>query len=207
MNCVMYWHVVDLKTDGLTSDLVVLSPYSLTHAVQCAWMWCLWCTASIKDLLGRCTQMSSSYADLNSVLAAVWAAENGEPTQLIHASIQALSATLRVTHVSDLAIFNVTDSDNRTHAVSLFPREKCTCPTSTTCCHINAAKRSIGIQTTVRKPLVLSMLRKNSRSVYVMLRLDNVWKVSLYVCVYGSYILLARPTSSCTGHRHDQDWI
>ena len=110
--------------------------------------------------------LSSSHADLDSVLAAVRAAANGDSTQSIPASIQALSATLRVVHVPELQVFNVTGSDSRTHAVSLFPRETCTCPANTTCCHINAAKRSIGIETSVRKPLILSLLRKNSRFVF-----------------------------------------
>jgi uncharacterized Zn finger protein len=113
---------------------------------------------------------SLSNSELDSVLAAVRSAANGVSTQLMPSAINALALTLRVVHVPELQVFNVTDDENRTNAVTLFPRETCTCPTSTTCCHINAAKRSIGIETTVRKPLLLTALRKNARyGIYVNL--------------------------------------
>ena len=124
-------------------------------------------TASDKDAIAIDPQFPSSHEDLESVIAAVRTAANGESTQLISASIQGLSGSLGVVYVSDLQMFNVSDDERRTHAVSLFPLETCTCPASTTCCHIIAAERSIGIETTQRKPLALNILRTNSRRVSV----------------------------------------
>ena len=42
-------------------------------------------------------------------------------------------------------VFTVMGS-SRPHAVTLFPKESCTCPSTTTCYHILAAKNSIGIE-------------------------------------------------------------
>lgn len=53
----------------------------------------------------------------------------------------------------------------RPHVVTLFPKESCSCPSTTQCYHIMAAKMSIGqTDNTQPKTLNLSQLRKNSRS-------------------------------------------
>jgi hypothetical protein len=114
------------------------------------------------ELLDICQQITPA-TDLHSMIATVRAAANGESMQNIPASIQAAAATLKVVHVPELQIFNVCDGQRQTHSVTLHPLEKCTCPASTTCCHIIAARRSIGLETSQRKPLLLSKLRKNSR--------------------------------------------
>ena len=54
---------------------------------------------------------------------------------------------------------------SRPHAVTLFPKESCTCPSTTTCYHILAAKYSIGIE--VKTPSShwnLTELRRKARS-------------------------------------------
>ena len=78
-------------------------------------------------------------------------------------SIRALSSTLEVKHVSDQQCFTVSDESRNVHAVRLFPVESCTCPSTTTCCHVLAVRTSVGLQKTVRKHLNLTKLRKNSR--------------------------------------------
>lgn len=81
------------------------------------------------------------------------------------------AASLTVVHVPNLKVFNVCGDDGFTHAVRLFPTPKCTCPSSTTCCHVIAAKRSVGLDVCVRKPLNLTELRKNSRYIVAFLKI------------------------------------
>ena len=50
----------------------------------------------------------------------------------------------KVVHNPTLKVFTVMGT-NHPHAVTLFPKETCTCPSTTTCYHILAAKLSIGI--------------------------------------------------------------
>jgi hypothetical protein len=106
---------------------------------------------------------ASWIGDLDAVLASVRLAANGESTQIIPPVVQAVASTLKVVHVPEIHIFNVCDGQNHTHVVKLHPNESCTCPASTTCCHILAVRRSIGLETERRKPLILSTLRKNAR--------------------------------------------
>ena len=51
------------------------------------------------------------------------------------------------------------------HAVTLFPKETCSCPSTTHCYHILAAKMSIGQTADAQvKVLNLTQLRRNARS-------------------------------------------
>jgi hypothetical protein len=70
---------------------------------------------------------------------------------------------LHVCHVPEHKIFSVATHSGSAHSVRLFPKETCTCPSTSTCCHIIAAKRSIGIETQQRRPICLTQLRRNSR--------------------------------------------
>ena len=91
---------------------------------------------------------------------------NGRPaTENVPTTVLALAASLRVIHVPELQVFSVGGDDGQTHSVKLFPRESCTCPASTTCCHILAARKSVGLDTDShqRKTMNLSKLRRNSR--------------------------------------------
>ena len=81
----------------------------------------------------------------------------------IPASVRVLSNVLVVCHVPDQQVFTVSAPDGRVHAVRLFPNQNCTCPASTTCCHVLAAKRSIGLECSERKVVNLTKLRRNSR--------------------------------------------
>lgn len=70
---------------------------------------------------------------------------------------------LQVCHVPCQKLFSVADPVGKAHSVRLFPKETCTCPASSTCCHIMAAKKSIGLETVHRRTISLTQLRKNSR--------------------------------------------
>lgn len=70
---------------------------------------------------------------------------------------------LQVSHVSCHKLFSVADPVGMANSVRLFPKETCTCPVNSTCCHIMAAKKSIGLETAQRRTLCLTQLRKNSR--------------------------------------------
>ena len=54
----------------------------------------------------------------------------------------------------------------RPHVVTLFPKETCSCPSTTTCYHILAAKMSIGLteKHQPRRQINLTQLRKNARN-------------------------------------------
>ena len=69
----------------------------------------------------------------------------------------------KVMHNSQLKVFTVMGT-NRPHAVTLFPKETCTCPSNTTCYHILAAKMSIGMNiSTAPNQWNLTELRRKAR--------------------------------------------
>ena len=65
----------------------------------------------------------------------------------------------------NLQVFTVMGT-SKPHAVTLHPKESCSCPSTSSCCHILAAKLSIGdnIDDAPKKILNLTQLRKNLRS-------------------------------------------
>ena len=68
-----------------------------------------------------------------------------------------------VMHVPEMGSFMVQGSRDK-YAVTLFPKEKCQCPSTGTCYHILAAKMSIGLTSNNEKNTVsLSQLKRNSR--------------------------------------------
>ena len=64
-----------------------------------------------------------------------------------------------------LHTFTVLGSE-RPHVVTLFPKETCSCPSTTTCCHILAAKMSLGVDQKQQSQhrVNLTQLRRNARS-------------------------------------------
>lgn len=73
-----------------------------------------------------------------------------------------ISQHLKVVHVAEQQVFSVSSATGTTHSVRLFPVETCTCPVGTTCCHILAAKRSIGMPPNQQRCVNLGQLRRNS---------------------------------------------
>ena len=66
----------------------------------------------------------------------------------------------------NLHTFTIVGSEGRPQAVKLFPKQSCTCPATSTCYHILAAKLSIGLETpsSSKQILNLTQLRRNARS-------------------------------------------
>ena len=72
----------------------------------------------------------------------------------------------RISMDSKLHTFTVLGSE-RPHVVTLFPKETCSCPSTSSCYHILAAKMSIGFdyyQQSPKQKLNLTQLRRNARS-------------------------------------------
>ena len=71
----------------------------------------------------------------------------------------------RISFDHNLHTFTVLNSEDRPHAVKLFPKSTCTCPSTTECYHIPAAKIYIGMEdNNPRRKMNLTQLRKNNRS-------------------------------------------
>ena len=69
-----------------------------------------------------------------------------------------------ITHNIQLGCFTVKTREGNPHAVRLFPKETCTCPSTTTCYHILACNLSLGMATDTKRPVVnLTRLRSNAR--------------------------------------------
>ena len=69
----------------------------------------------------------------------------------------------KVVHNPQLKVFTVIGT-NQPHAVTLFPKETCTCPSTTSCYHILAAKMSIGMNVqTIPSRWILRELRRKAR--------------------------------------------
>ena len=114
-------------------------------------------TASVENL--------SESPDPETIVDTIRARLNNHGTdkQLVSPVCNILSSDLRVCHVPAHKVFSVANPTGLAHSVQLFPKETCTCPSTSTCCHIIAAKRSIGLETDRRRPVCLTQLRKNSR--------------------------------------------
>jgi len=74
-----------------------------------------------------------------------------------------IARMLKVVHVPEHQCFSVSTRTGVVHSVKLFPKESCTCPVSKSCCHIQAAKSSVGISSAGGRQINLGQLRRNSR--------------------------------------------
>ena len=71
----------------------------------------------------------------------------------------------RISHDPNLGVFVVKNSQEKPNAVTLFPKQSCTCPSISECYHILAAKLSLGLPCSNSPTTInLSQLRKNTRS-------------------------------------------
>lgn len=70
-----------------------------------------------------------------------------------------------VKHIPEMNAFMVRGTSDNKYSVTLFPKEKCQCPSTGTCYHIIAAKKSIGIQTKtqVNDRKLISLMRYKNR--------------------------------------------
>ncbi len=71
----------------------------------------------------------------------------------------------RISFDPKLGVFIVKNSEGKHHAVTLFPKQTCTCPSTAECYHIISAKMSVGMQSKHGESVLnLSQLRRNTRS-------------------------------------------
>ena len=70
----------------------------------------------------------------------------------------------KIAYDSNLHTFTVLGSEDKPQAVKLFPTPTCTCPLTSQCYHILAAKMFLGMEDTVKQTkLNLTQLRRNAR--------------------------------------------
>ena len=70
----------------------------------------------------------------------------------------------RLSHDPKLGVFVVKNSEGKSNAVTLFPKQSCTCPSTCECYHILAAKISLGLPCKPETTTInLSQLRWNTR--------------------------------------------
>ena len=71
----------------------------------------------------------------------------------------------QISHNQELGVFTVLGTTGRPHAIRIFPKESCTCPSTGRCYHILAVKMSIGLEDIdSRRKVNLTQLRRNTRS-------------------------------------------
>ena len=63
-------------------------------------------------------------------------------------------------------MFTVEGTGGNAHCVRIFPKESCSCPSSSSCFHIMAVRISVGLEAANNQPrkINLSLLRRNTRS-------------------------------------------
>ena len=111
-----------------------------------------------KDCI-KCTHTSDTVKSIN----ADEKEKNGFSS--IYARAQLIVSNLAVTFDAKLHVFNAKGLSGEVRVVSPFYMEKCSCPASNICCHIIAAKLSIGIYS-IEKPnkINLTQLWKKMRA-------------------------------------------
>lgn len=71
----------------------------------------------------------------------------------------------RISFDAKLGVFIVKNTEGKHHAVTLFPKQTCTCPSTGECYHIISARMSLGMQPKQTETVVnLLQLRRNTRS-------------------------------------------
>ena len=71
----------------------------------------------------------------------------------------------RISYDPKLGTFVIINSEGKPNVVKLYPKETCSCPSTTQCYHILSAKISLGIKPEgIQKTLNLSQLKRNARS-------------------------------------------
>lgn len=69
-----------------------------------------------------------------------------------------------ISHNPTLGVFTVLGTTRNAHAIRLFLKESCTCPSTSQCYHILAVKMSIGMEDlTSKKKINLTQLQHNTR--------------------------------------------
>lgn len=99
----------------------------------------------------------------DSVKSTVYSSASSSTSQLARAKL--VIAENRISHDLKLGVFVVKNNEGKHNAVTLFPKQSCTCPSTCECYHILAAKLSVGLPCRDEtKTINLSQLRRNTRS-------------------------------------------
>ena len=70
----------------------------------------------------------------------------------------------QISHNQALGVFTVIGTTGNAHAIRIFPKESCTCPSTSRCYHILAVRMSIGLEdVNSRRKINLTQLRRNTR--------------------------------------------
>ena len=85
-------------------------------------------------------------------------------TTLKHEHAQQLLASNQISFDPKLHVFNVKGTSGVTRVVTIFPKESCSCPSTTGCYHILAVKLSLGAHSDKPSTRNLTRLRSNTRS-------------------------------------------
>lgn len=136
----------------IDSSLNGFGPYSLTQG-----------TVKADAVLKKsevCTDLNTIMDEVRDRLKGYKNLENIPPI------VDALASDFVVTHVPLKATFLVSRANGPVYVVTLFPKETCTCPSTSSCCHAVAAKRSIGIEAGQRKKINLTELQKKLRYIW-----------------------------------------
>ena len=71
----------------------------------------------------------------------------------------------QISHNQSLGVFTVIGTTGNPHAIRMFPKESCTCPSTGRCYHIIAVRMSIGLEdVNSQRKVNLTQLRRNTRS-------------------------------------------
>ena len=70
-------------------------------------------------------------------------------------TVTEVSHVLKVIHIPEQQAISVSIPSGAVHSVRLFPKESCTCPVSSGCCHVLAAKKSVGMAANKERRITL----------------------------------------------------
>ena len=85
-------------------------------------------------------------------------------TSSVQARAQQLLASNQISFDPKLHVFNVKGTSGVTRVVTIFPKESCSCPSTSSCYHILAVKLSLGAHSEKPSTRNLTRLRSNTRS-------------------------------------------
>lgn len=71
----------------------------------------------------------------------------------------------QISQNQSLGVFTVIGTSGNPHAIRIFPKESCTCPSTGRCYHILAVRMSIGLEdVSLQRKVNLTQLRRNTRA-------------------------------------------
>jgi len=119
------------------------------------------------DIVDRVQAQQATHIDngeFNPDEKIVHESDNKNPSSKI-ARANLILTENRLSFDPKLGVFVVRNSEGKHNAVTLFPKQSCTCASTNECYHIISAKMSLGLQSKEVKSVInLSELRRNTRT-------------------------------------------